>query len=117
MLPLRLPDEQSLSRDHPRVIRDAQRARRAEILADPQAWAGEVRARVQRSLDGDGEREPIVPRAVKHPGNVSMYDHLTAIRSRLDSDPEGEAAKEAGAINGTISELDARLERVVVWRP
>ena len=115
MLPLRLPDEQSLSRHHPRVIRDAQRVRRAEILADPQAWAGEVHARVQRSLDGDGEREPIVPRAVKHPGNVSMYDHLTAIRSRLDTDPEGEAAKEAGRIDSGIASLETQMQRVIVW--
>ena len=44
------------------------------------------RARAVRSLNGlEGGPGPVLPREVTHAGNVSMHDHLQAIRQQAEA--------------------------------
>lgn len=110
-----IPDPKSLSPTHPVHERDHIRSARDSIAADKVAWAQVKRGRIQDSLDGVGGRQPIVPREVAQPGNVSMHDHLQALKARLDGDPEGEADSEIDRVQRHIDHIESRLKPKILW--
>lgn len=117
MLPeLKIPDEQTLSRDHPRAQRDSLQANKEVIASDLLAWANEQVGRINSSLQGGNGRPPIHPRTASKPGNISMYDHLTGAKSALESDPEGEASKEVQQLESRIEFIESNaMQKEIVW--
>ena len=104
-----IPDEKTLSPDHPIVERDKLVDRSKEISTDPVAWAGERLVGIDKSL------EVVSPRPVTKPGNISMHEHLGNLKTRFETDPEGEAAVEVARIDNDIESINQSMEPEVRW--
>lgn len=109
MPPMRQPDPQTLNRDHPRAMRDIKQAFRSEIAADPVA-------RAQARLVGvNGSLQQVAPREPTKPGNISMHEHLTNLKGKLETDPEGMAQAEFSILDPQIASLNAEMQVVIQW--
>jgi hypothetical protein len=109
-----IPDPESLSPSHPIHTVRAVEVERNSVKSDPLAWASARRSEVQHALDGDSERAPIVPRQAG-PGNISMHDHLVALRSRYDSEPETVAGEHVSRLRLWADSGRAAIQPALVW--
>ena len=86
------------------------------IQSNPGQYARQRVQSIDRALQGGNGRPPITQRTPTTPGNVSMYDHLQALRVAWSEDPNPNRASKAEIemLRGQVAEIDAALERLGV---
>lgn len=86
------------------------RSQRDAITANPRQYALGQIAKIDDHLQGGNGRPPIKNRRATHPGNISMFDHLQALRAAYDDGSR--VPLDLDRVRERLTRLDAEITRL-----